>query len=158
VTTFTIPGIPMAQPRQRHRVAFVGGKMIAKNYLPQDSPVNAFKAAAALEASKVFTAPLEGAICLTVLFILPRPKSKMWKSRPMPREWHTSKPDLDNLEKALKDALKGVAWRDDAQVTAVVKSKVVAAADEVPRTRVKIEVISQPMILWLDGDELSHVS
>lgn len=31
--------------------------------------------------------------------------------------------DIDNLEKAVLDALNGVAWHDDSQVVRVVKSK-----------------------------------
>jgi Holliday junction resolvase RusA-like endonuclease len=31
----------------------------------------------------------------------------------MPRLPHTSKPDRDNLDKAVMDALKGIAWIDD---------------------------------------------
>ncbi len=30
----------------------------------------------------------------------------------------TTKPDLDNYLKAIKDALKGICWRDDSQVVA----------------------------------------
>jgi Holliday junction resolvase RusA-like endonuclease len=33
------------------------------------------------------------------------------------------RPDIDNLEKAVLDALKGVAWKDDTQVARVVKEK-----------------------------------
>jgi Holliday junction resolvase RusA-like endonuclease len=36
---------------------------------------------------------------------------------------HTKKPDLDKLLRALKDALKGVIYRDDSQVVRVVTSK-----------------------------------
>lgn len=34
-----------------------------------------------------------------------------------------SKPDIDNVEKAIFDALNGVCWKDDIVVTDVVKSK-----------------------------------
>lgn len=39
------------------------------------------------------------------------------------RRMPTTKPDLDNLEKNIKDALNGVAWHDDAQVCDVTKKK-----------------------------------
>lgn len=35
----------------------------------------------------------------------------------------TTKPDIDNVEKAIFDALNGVAWNDDVQVVRVIKSK-----------------------------------
>ena len=37
---------------------------------------------------------------------------------------HTTRPDLDNIEKLILDALNGCAWRDDAQVFQVTKTKV----------------------------------
>lgn len=39
------------------------------------------------------------------------------------RVFHIGVPDLDNIEKLVKDALKGLAWRDDGQVAVVTKSK-----------------------------------
>ena len=41
---FTVPALPVAQPRQRHRVASIGGRMVAQNYTPTKSPANEFKA------------------------------------------------------------------------------------------------------------------
>jgi Holliday junction resolvase RusA-like endonuclease len=131
---FTIPGIPVAQPRQRHRV--VG--MYVQNYTPTQHPVNTFKAAAQLAAQPHCPQPFDGPVVLSVIFVLPRPKGKMWKTRPMPRELHVSRPDVDNLLKSLKDALKGIAWRDDAQVWSIHAMKQVAAGDEAPHTEVEI--------------------
>lgn len=37
--------------------------------------------------------------------------------------WHAQRPDTDNLVKLVKDALNGVAWHDDAQVSVVRASK-----------------------------------
>lgn len=48
---------------------------------------------------------------LTVRAIFPRPQIH----DPAVRS-HTVKPDLDNIVKSIKDALNGVAWRDDSQV------------------------------------------
>ena len=36
---------------------------------------------------------------------------------------HTVKPDIDNLTKAMLDALNGIAWYDDAQITMLHVSK-----------------------------------
>jgi Holliday junction resolvase RusA-like endonuclease len=38
--------------------------------------------------------------------------------------WHTIKPDMDNLEKAIKDGLNKVAYSDDCQVAFVCKTKI----------------------------------
>lgn len=38
-------------------------------------------------------------------------------------EFPTTKPDIDNLEKAIFDAMNGVVWKDDVQVISVAKWK-----------------------------------
>lgn len=50
----------------------------------------------------------------------------------------TTKPDIDNIEKAIYDALNGVAWKDDVQVCDVVKRKRYAAT---PGVRVTIHPV-----------------
>lgn len=77
-------------------------------------------AAAAQAYTREFIA--EGAIVLTVEFALPRPKS-------LPKRvvQHVKKPDLDKLVRAVKDALTGVLWQDDSQVTSLTASKRYAA-------------------------------
>lgn len=131
---FIVPGIPVAQPRQRHKI--VCGHV--QNYTPTRDPVNVYKAAVQAAAAGLFPAPLQGPVRLDVRFLLPRPKNKIWKKRPMPREPHTSKPDEDNLVKAVKDALKGIAFRDDAQVWICLAIKQIADGDEQPHTEVEI--------------------
>lgn len=50
--------------------------------------------------------------------------------------WPTVKPDIDNAEKALLDAMNGVVYRDDSQIVDVQKSKHYAAA---PQVRIVID-------------------
>lgn len=47
-----------------------------------------------------------------------RPLAKRTPKKVTRQAW-TSKPDADNIGKAVLDALTGVAWRDDAQVVQV---------------------------------------
>ena len=61
---------------------------------------------------------IEGAIGMTLMFFLPRPKSL-----PKRIQEHTKKPDLDNLSKAIKDALKGICYKDDSQIINLLASK-----------------------------------
>lgn len=50
----------------------------------------------------------------------------------------TKKPDADNVEKIVLDAINGIAWRDDAQVVDLRTVKVYGA---VPRVEVEIDEI-----------------
>jgi Holliday junction resolvase RusA-like endonuclease len=42
----------------------------------------------------------------------------------------TKKPDIDNLTKAILDALNGIAWNDDAQVAQITAKKVWSIQDQ----------------------------
>ena len=55
--------------------------------------------------------PFEGPVELKVEWLFPRGKSHKH------REWRTTRPDTDNLEKLLKDCMTEVGfWRDDSLV------------------------------------------
>lgn len=139
---FTVPSIPIAQPRQRHRVAFAGGKAFARNYTPANAPVNFFKAAVQMAAAKAYSGPpLAGPLCVDLTFVFPRPKSKVWKKRDMPRLWHTGKPDRDNIIKSFQDALNGLLWVDDAQICAGEVFKYVASGEEQPHVEVRVLIL-----------------
>lgn len=136
---FTVPAVPIAQPRQRHRAFTVRGRVITQNFTPAKHPVQAFKATARLAASQAYTgAPLEGPICVVATFVFPRPGRLCWKKRPMPRCWHASRPDTENVLKALQDSLTGLIWKDDAQIAEVRCKKVYASGDEQPHVSVEV--------------------
>lgn len=61
----------------------------------------------------------------------------------MPLEVKTSKPDLDNLAKAVMDSLNGVCWIDDAQVCRIVLSKWIVAGGDPVCSVIKIKEVSQ---------------
>lgn len=139
--TFFVPGIPVAQPRQRHRVVESHGRTFAMNYTPAKHPVNTWKATIQLAARQVYDGPpLDVPITLFATLVFSRPKNRIWKTREMPREPKTGKPDGDNCAKALKDALSGILFRDDALVWDERIVRYVAAGDEQPHTVVTIEV------------------
>jgi Holliday junction resolvase RusA-like endonuclease len=83
--------------------------------------------------------PLSGPLKLEVLFLMPRPARLRWKKRAMPRCWHASKPDLDNLVKAGKDSLKEILWHDDSQVAELAASKMHCSGQEAPGVTVVLE-------------------
>jgi Holliday junction resolvase RusA-like endonuclease len=84
-------------------------------------------------------APMQGALTMLMVFVMPRPQAKIWKTRPMPREPYTaSMNDWDNLGKGVSDALLGLAYRDDGQLSDVTVSRRIAAGDEMPHVEVEI--------------------
>lgn len=133
---FFVPGEPVPQPRPR--VFLAGGRARAVS-APKAHPVTAFKEAVALTARQACEhGPLRGPLWLYVLFLMPRPKSKCWKRRSQPREWHHCKPDLDNLVKALLDGCNMICWHDDAQVCFMEVAKRIAAGHEQAGVAVKV--------------------
>ena len=87
----------------------------------------------------------EGAVELSIEFIMPRPQRFLWKGPHLePRHWKL--PDRDNLEKALKDSFKGIVWRDDAQVSEGPLSKRYARPGEACRAIVTVRVLGE----WYD--------
>lgn|SRR5574343_877440 len=86
---------------------------------------------------------VEGPVKLIVDFMMPRPKSHYGKKglkEKMPY-YHTSKPDLDNLLKIVKDAITetGRIWKDDSQVCITMATK---KYTEVPGIKIYIQEAS----------------
>lgn len=80
--------------------------------------------------------PFTGPIRLELLFVLPLPQSWSRKKRiAFNGKPHVARPDLDNLEKVVKDACNGAFWIDDKQVCDVVKRKIYGS---IPSTEVTI--------------------
>jgi Holliday junction resolvase RusA-like endonuclease len=137
--SFRVPGVPVAQPRQRHRVVSAGGRTFASNYTPTKDPVNAFKAAVQLAAAAAYKGePLTGPLRVVMTFVLPRPK-RLKKNGP--REWAPVKPDRDNLMKSWQDALNAMLFVDDSQICDGPVRKVYAAADEQPCVEVEVTTL-----------------
>lgn len=150
--SFRVPAVPIAQPRPRATMAH-GGKGARMHEVTtirntdgskKPHPIAAFKASVRHEAGLAYSGPpLDAPLSLYVVFLMPRPGKLIWKSRPMPRQPHTSKPDLDNLVKAVKDALSGLCWRDDALVAHLVGSKLYASGSEQPGVEILIEMFPE---------------
>lgn len=89
----------------------------------------------------------EGPIEVRIVAVFPRPKylSKVSKRTGEPlaaagRRWHTTKPDKDNVEKAVLDALKDW-WSDDCEVCVGATFKQIAAFGEEPHYEVMVSEI-----------------
>ena len=117
--SFTVPGEPVPQPRPR--VTTRGGHGHA--YVPAKHPVNAYRRAVAAAARAAGAGVHGDAVEIIIDFVFARPKSHLRKTGLAADAPQWPRKDIDNLEKAVLDALNGVAWHDDSQVVRVVKSK-----------------------------------
>jgi len=106
-----IPGEPIAQPRVK--VSTKGG--FARAYTERDHPIHAYKQAIRLSYINAGGEVLEGPVEIRIACWFERPKGHS-KKRREDREMKTTKPDLDNLAKAILDALNEIAYNDDGQV------------------------------------------
>lgn len=109
-----IPGAPI--PLQRHRS--YGKKMVD----PQKQEKEAFRLQVISQTGPV--TPYEGPIWLYLVFEMPIPSSLSKKrAEALEGELHYKRPDIDNLVKFVLDAINGVIWKDDAQVTELYAQK-----------------------------------
>lgn len=79
-----------------------------------------------LAASIRCEAPLDGTLHVAMEFIMPRPKAHYTARRelkPGAPTYHEKRPDLTKLVRCVEDALKGIAWLDDSQVSVQSHSK-----------------------------------
>ena len=108
--TFWVNGEPVAQPR--HRIASRG--RYATAYIPKGHAIHAWKyaieEAAREQAERVGWVPVKGEPLSVVMHFYFR------QSRSNKTRHHVQRPDLDNLAKAVLDALHGIVFLDDACV------------------------------------------
>lgn len=75
---------------------------------------------------------LKNAVKLDLLFCFKKAKS-------CKKDYHTQRPDLDNLEKAILDGLNKVAFVDDCQVVELNSKKVFSDTDKIVITVTELE-------------------
>jgi Holliday junction resolvase RusA-like endonuclease len=135
-----IPGEPVAQGRPR---AFYRPGLGVRVYDPQKS--RNWKATAqehftrAME-QRAAAAPLipEAAVELHIMAAFTCPRSNWRKRDPLPRRPKVSRPDAENVAKAVQDAASGVLFTDDAQVCRLTVEKFVGAQGEAPYVEVTV--------------------
>jgi Holliday junction resolvase RusA-like endonuclease len=123
---FFVAGIPKAQPRVK---AFVRG-----GHAGVYTPDSAEEWKQAVRSNATVVAPesiLKGPIRVELDFFLPRPKAHYKRDGSLKADqsiWHTSKPDLDNLIKAVTDAITDTQhiWLDDSQICEITATKTYA--------------------------------
>jgi Holliday junction resolvase RusA-like endonuclease len=132
-------------PKARARVATrrFGNRVVAHAYTPKTTADFEMTVRTAALRAMVGMEPLTGALFARVTCVLPIPAS--WPKRKRDAAlagsmYHTSRPDLDNLKKAVFDAMNGVVFNDDSQVVSDAGEK--RYGDE-PRVDVFIQELDQ---------------
>lgn len=125
--SFFVAGVPVPKGSAKAfmRKGMKHPVVIQDNADKQKPWASAIGYAAQQEVSGVINGP----VGIGVSFVMPRPLSHFGtgKNAGMLKatapKYHTSKPDFDKLLRCVKDALTGIAWKDDAQVAVVFRSE-----------------------------------
>ncbi|HUS78578.1 MAG TPA: RusA family crossover junction endodeoxyribonuclease [Patescibacteria group bacterium] len=125
-----------AVPKARARVVTRGKRRFA--FTPKK--VKEWESIVRGEAEKHFESAYDWPVVVTLIFYMPRPKSRRLDI------WVPTTPDLDNLEKSILDALNGVAYTDDRLVVAKSSSKRYVTDGE-PRVSITVTSIRDQMSL-----------
>ena len=131
MTTFTIPAPPVAKGRPR----------TANGHAYTPAKTRKYEEMVAIYAAIAFPQPLDGPVHLRAEFWFEHPRSSWRKRTPLPEGWKTSKPDIDNLMKALEDGMNGIAYHDDSQIVWTVARKRYTAQGTPGRTVVTVEPV-----------------
>lgn len=125
---FSVIGIPQPRGSKRAMPNRAGGRPLMVDTNSKSAP---WMATVAAEASKAMKGKplLDGPLVLSVAFLFPRPKShyrsgkRSAELRDDAPKRHGKKPDCDKLLRAIGDAMTGVVYRDDAQITGISAGK-----------------------------------
>ena len=130
ITVF-VPGVPA--PQGSAKAFVVNGHAIVthdnENTMPWRSQVASFIRQAIGPVGIVYPT---GPVTVDILFLMPRRKAEPKRVTPA----HTRKPDCDKLLRACLDALTGLIYTDDAQVTQISVEKRTAHLGEQPGARI----------------------
>ena len=116
------------KPKERPRAAIIGGH--ARIFTPKTTEAYEKEIRAAWIRNNG-DKPEEGPLMARIYFGLPIPKSetKANKLQMLQKKvFPTKRPDLDNMAKAVLDALNGVAYKDDCQIVMMISKKNYAEA------------------------------
>ena len=116
--SFTVAGQPVPQPRPR--VSTAGG--FARAYVPGKHPVHAYREAIAAAARAAGLTTTGEVLNVVIDAVFERPKSHMRKAGVKPDAPKLPRPDVDNIAKAVLDALQDVMG-DDSLVGRLVVEK-----------------------------------
>jgi len=132
---FVVPGEPVAKgrPRFARRGSFV------TTFTPEKTVRFEDTVRLTAQAAGVELIP-EGPVQVVIEAIWPMRGTPLKKGR-RPSCWKVTRPDAENVSKAILDALNGLAWADDSQVVMLGVKKLHAAQGEPARTVVTIRKV-----------------
>lgn len=140
---FFVPGAPIGKERPRAArrgagvVMFTPEKTVGYEGLVAATAAAALAGGMRIGTSQLLDGPL--AAMLEMQFPVPASWSKAKRARALAgAEWHTSRPDADNVAKAVLDACNGVVFRDDSQIVMLTATK---GFSETPGVRVVIREV-----------------
>ena len=135
---FTIPGTPVAKARPR--VTRSGHAYTPKKTADYEMRV---KICVMQLMAVQRLRPTTEAVRLTVQAFFPIPASwtKAKKEKALNGDLkHTTKPDLSNIVKAVEDAMNGIVYKDDSQISEIVCVKRYSMS---PKVDLTVEVINE---------------
>ena len=112
---FHVPGLPQGKGRARFGAgrAYTPAKTVAYEGLI------GFYAGEAMAGHELIDAPIY--LCVTATFPIPPSWSPRRKRE---ARYHASKPDADNILKAVGDGCNAIVWRDDSHIAVAKITKV----------------------------------
>jgi Holliday junction resolvase RusA-like endonuclease len=150
--TVIVTGHPVAKGRARSSVipkkgggfvADAAGRPVIHHHTPEKTRKWEADAKDQARAAMGKQPPMQGPLKVEVIaYFAPAQSWPEWKRQAAlsAQIAHTSRPDADNIGKAAKDALNGVAWLDDCQVRQVIVDK---RFSEQPRVEIFISKTGQ---------------
>ena len=145
VIQFFVPGVPKAQPRPRAFARKMGNKFVARVF--DAGTAEGWKGEIALAARPHCPRePLAGPLYVDIDFLFPRPQRLLSKKSPEGEIPHTSKPDRDNCEKAVLDAMTTLGfWVDDGQVCGGEVRKLYAKKGAASGARIRVHAFAEDL-------------
>ena len=140
-----IPGEPVAQGRPRFA-------RVGKGVRAYDPPKSRNWKATAQEHMRLAAELPDGAVAfigpvavnITAMFTCPQGDFR--KRRPLPRRWHSKRPDAENITKAVLDAATGILWLDDSQVAWLKVRKIIGRQGEAPGVWLEVRALDDPPV------------
>ncbi|OLL21236.1 MULTISPECIES: RusA family crossover junction endodeoxyribonuclease [unclassified Rhodococcus (in: high G+C Gram-positive bacteria)] len=128
--TFFVSGRPAPQGSKTFK-GVRGGRGIL---IESSKDVGPWRERIALTAHSHAERLLDGPVTVRLDFVMPRPKSAPKRTTPPA----VKRPDTDKLARACLDALTGICYVDDSQVTDLHATKRLAQLDETPGVHITV--------------------